>query len=66
MTNRELVIKALQGELDDYGLDEESIIEESIDCPYMHTAGHPCDCNGFKDSQCLGCKLEWLDKEVAQ
>ena len=65
MTNRELVIKALQGDLDDPGL-EESIIEESIDCPYMHTAGHPCDCNGWKDSQCLGCKLEWLDKAVAQ
>ena len=64
MTNRDMVILALQDGFDDPGLTK-SIITDSIDCPHMHTTGHPCDRPGWDyPGDCYFCKMEWLDEEV--
>lgn len=64
MTNRELLIKSLQGELDD-GAAEESNIAYNIACPYYESStGHPCDNETFPYDTlmvCGPCIMEWLD-----
>lgn len=71
MTNRELLIKSLQGELDDWAA-EESNIAYNIACPYYGVIGeepHPCDGEEYPWDTlrvCGPCKQEWLDKEVSK
>lgn len=68
MTNRELLIASLKGELDDWAASE-SNIAYNISCPYYGESGHPCDKLNWPWSTltiCGPCKMEWLDKEVSE
>ena len=69
MTNRELLIKSLSGELDDWAA-EESNIAYGIACPYYGAAiedVHPCEGEQYPWDTlkvCGPCIMEWLDKEA--
>ena len=68
MTNRELLIASLKGELDDWAASE-SNIAYNIACPYYGEFGHPCDELEWPWSEltiCGPCKMEWLDKEASE
>lgn len=68
MTNRDYIISALTGSIDD-GASYESVAEYDIGCPYINSA----DClNEQEDNDygtlpynegCLRCKLSWLNRE---
>lgn len=64
MTNREVMIMALQGKFDDYGT-EEALIYYNVNCPYL-SGDERCECN-YKETTrevCSECKYKWLDSEV--
>lgn len=65
MTNREMLIKALNDEFDDYAFSE-SVIAYHIECPY-YGKDMRAKCNSAlpnRHTTCLNCKLEWLEAEV--
>ncbi len=65
MTNREVMIKALQDDFDDWGYTE-SVIAYNIACPhYSGDENLPCDGMTVVDTLnvCGPCKLAWLDEE---
>ena len=66
MTNREMMIKALNGEFDDYGA-EEAIVHYNIRCPY-YDGDERCECEvegkEICREVCSECKYKWLDSEV--
>lgn len=64
MTNRNMMIMTLKGELDDYGAEEANIYYH-IDCPYV-SGDKRCECEGKKVTRelCIECKYKWLDSEV--
>lgn len=68
MTNREMMIKALQGDFDDWG-ETESDIAYHIACPYrLDNTDRSCKDIKFPWSildVCGPCKMKWLDEEVA-
>ena len=67
MTNREMLLDALQGKNDDWG-QTESDIAYHIACPYRH-GKHPCDDVQYPWNTidvCGPCIMEWLDKEVSE
>ena len=66
ITNRDYIIAALRGEIDDGGATEESVAAYDIECPYTSGIGHPCDGLDYpwdKLRVCGRCKLDWLEKE---
>lgn len=69
MTNRELLIASLNGDLDDWAASE-SNIAYNIACPYYGEAyGRPCDGLAWPWSTlkvCGPCKAEWLDREASE
>lgn len=66
MTNREMMIKALKGEFDDWGA-EEAVIYYNVNCPYF-VSDSRCKCeNDDKEPSreiCSECKYKWLEMEV--
>lgn len=64
MTNREMMLKALKGEIDDFGA-EEATIYYHINCPY-YSNDDRCECHNKEISRevCSECKYKWLDSEV--
>jgi len=64
MTNREMMLKALKGEIDDWGA-EEAIVYYNINCPY-YSDDTRCECHNKEISRevCSECKYKWLDSEV--
>lgn len=67
-TNRDYLIEALTGEIDDGGASYEAAARYDIACPYRSN----CDClnhirnvnygeKGFEDN-CTTCKLSWLNR----
>ena len=71
MTNRELLIKSLSGELDDWAA-EESNIAYHIACPYYSVGiedAHPCERVQYPWDTlkiCGPCIMDWLDKEASE
>lgn len=68
MTNREMLIKSLQDEFDDWAASE-SNVAYGINCPYYEIEGHPCEKEEYPFDTlrvCGPCKMEWLDKEVSE
>ena len=59
MTNRELLIKALNKGFEDPQNDE--ILFERLNCP---TIGRGCPRPDGDDTSCYECMKEWLDKET--
>lgn len=77
MTNRELIIKALQSlpedaedAFDDSGATTESVIAYSIACPHtVSETPRPCDGLDYPWNTldvCGPCIQEWLEKEVSE
>lgn len=70
MTNRELLIKSLSGELDDAAA-AESNIAYGIACPYYSVGiedALPCERVSYPWDTlkvCGPCIMEWLDKEAS-
>lgn len=66
MTNREMLIKALQDDFDDYAYSE-SVIAYHVECPYF-SGDKRAHCHESKEPDrfgiCMACKLEWLDQKV--
>lgn len=64
MTNREMMIMALQGKFDDWGA-EEAVIHYNVGCPYF-SGDKRCECNDKEITRevCSECKYKWLDNEV--
>ena len=71
MTNREILIASLKGELDDWAASE-SNIAYNIACPYFGAGlEEPHPCHGLEWpwstlTVCGPCKIEWLDKEASE
>ena len=64
MTNREMMVIALNNGFDDPGFTE-SCIRDYINCPYYNTEGHPRDSEDWDyPDDCTDCKYEWLEKEA--
>lgn len=69
MTNREMLIKALNDDFDDGGATYDSVVDYNINCPYFGNDNRAhCHYNepyqALTHEQCLECKLEWLEAEV--
>lgn len=68
MTNREMMIKALMDDFDDWA-ETESDIAYHIECPHMgYEEGLPCNGLDYPWSKldvCGPCKMAWLDEEVS-
>lgn len=69
MTNKEMLIKALNDEFDDGGATYDSVVDYNINCPYFGNDNRAhCHYNEpyqtLTHEQCLECKLEWLEAEV--
>ena len=62
MTNRELLIKALQGELKDPD-STNKILFDHLTCPEVPGVGR-CPRPYEDNASCYDCILEWLDKEA--
>ena len=67
-TNKDYIICALTGEIDDGGASYDAVAEYNIDCPYYSSV----EClNAESDNEygtaayketCLPCKLKWLER----
>lgn len=74
MTNREFLVAVLSDEnLDpfDNGADGEATVYYNINCPYRGADKRAhCVRDGFdkehEREQCVACKVEWLEREVAE
>lgn len=67
MTNQELLIKALNEEIDDGGATMEAEIYYHIACPYRFGDKRALcndDDNDTCREVCFKCKAQWLDSEV--
>lgn len=67
MTNRDMLIATLKGELEDYGVEEANVFYH-IACPYYENDKR-AKCHVLKDFQmdrkmCTECKVLWLDQKV--
>ena len=68
MTNREMLLNALQDKNDDWG-QTQSDLTYHIACPYSDDKGHPRDDYQYPWNDldvCWPCIMEWLDKEVSE
>jgi len=64
MTNRERLIKALKGEVDDITV-VEAIFSRNIDCPYIYgDVRSYCRDKEVTPKDCFECKNKWLDSDV--
>lgn len=68
-TNRDYLIAALTGSIDDGGVSYLSVAEYDIDCPYISSAdclneheGNEYGTKKYREG-CVRCKLAWLDRE---
>lgn len=65
MTNREYLISALNGEIDDGGVSFEAEVHYHIACPHFYGEENlPCEDQEPSREICVPCKMAWLEAEV--
>lgn len=66
-TNKDYIIAALTGEIDDGGAALESVVHYNLKCPHRIGDGK---CLGNKElpsrELCFQCKMEWLESEYGE